>query len=282
MRWVLLAFYLAVTLFSSPVAFGQSLVRPAIFTQSRGGEEPSEQTLFSSGDVTLPFYDKSQFGASSRVYTVSVYGFPKCTQDNGQQVCVSRYWFNLSVDSNVVSAITDATSSIREYIFSQKGSPLTLSVPVHTWTTKKGDVRQTWFAFSPTGSARIIPVTVGTNSLSGGGAFSLGGIGEANIEFDATEPGTAQTGAETTYPGTLYFSVTPTISAMAGGALKAAAFQNSPISNWVWGGEYRAGFQFKGKKPISIGITGTFSAKGLTSSSNGVAFSLSKLFGGSR
>jgi hypothetical protein len=250
--------------------------------------EQSEQQLFSSGDVALPVYDKSQFGASSRVYTLSVFGVPKCTQSGSQEICVSNYWFRVSVDANVVSAVVGQASAIREYVFSQKGSPLAMSLPIHTWTTKKGDVRQTWFAFSPSGSARFIPVSgaanssSNTNNLSAGGSFSLAGTGEAHIEFDATEPGRDPAGTDVTYPGMLYLSVTPTIATMLGGPLKSSIFQGSPTANWVGGGEYRAGFQFKGKKPISIGITGTFSAKGLTSSSNGIAISLSKLFAGSR
>lgn len=300
MRLIFPVFLSTVITLLAQTTRGQALVQPSVFTQpapfgpfaaappAGGG---SEQQLFSSGDIALPVYDKSQFGASSRVYTVSVYGTPKCHGSGSQQVCVSRYWFRLSVDANVVSAVLGQASAIREYVFSQKGSPLALTLPIHTWTTKKGDVRQTWFAFSPSGSGRFIPVSQAANNLSnsnnssnlsGGGSVSLAATGEAHIEFDATEPGSDPNGTDTTYPGTLYLSVTPTFAATLGGPLKASIFQGSPTANWVWGGEYRAGFQFKGKKPISLGITGTFSAKGLTSSNKGIAISLSKLFGGSR
>jgi hypothetical protein len=283
-------FFVATTLLCTSSGFGQALIEPSVFTRpviraanAPSGEEP-QQSLFSSGDVALPVDDKSQFGASSKLYTLSVYGFPKCTQSGGggPETCVSQYWFTLHVEANVVSAVSGQASAIREYIFSQKGSPLALSIPGHTWTTKKGDVKQSWFAFSFGGDARLIPVTGATNNLSGGGTLSLWGTGQASIEFDATEPGSDPSGAGTTYPGMLYFSITPTIAGTAGGPLKAAIFQSSPTASWVWGGEYRVGFQFKGQKPISLGITGTFSAKGITSSSNGVAISLSKLFGGTR
>jgi hypothetical protein len=241
-----------------------------------------QQQLFSSADLTLPVYDKSQFGASSKVYTLKVYGTPKCekpSSSSSEETCVSRYWFTLSVDTNVVSTAASAATAIREYIFSQKGSPLALSLPAHTWSTKKGDVRQSWFAFSPTGSARIIPVSNTSNDMTAGGSASLGGIAEVHFEFDATEPGTDATGSDTTYPGTLFLSVTPTIAATIGGGLNATVFQTLTPGHWIWGGEYRVGFQFKGEKPISIGIEGTYSAKGITASRNGVAFSMSKLFG---
>lgn len=281
----------AIAIFCASDAFGQALIQPTVFTRSPKqslvaagepipGEEP-QQGFFSTADLTLPVYDKSQFGASSRVYTLSVLGAPKCTPGpNGQETCVSQYWFKLSVDANVVSAVSGEVSAVREYIFSQKGSPLSVSLPVHTWTTKKGTVRQSWLAFSPSGSARLIPVSTPASNLSGGGTLSIGGTGEAHIEFDETEPGTDPSGTDMTYPGTLYLSVTPTFAATLGGTLNSTVFQTVAPGHWIWGGEYRVGFQFQGKKPISLAITGTYSAKGLTASKNGVAISLSKLFGG--
>jgi hypothetical protein len=157
---------------------------------------------------------------------------------------------------------------------------LSLSFPTHMWTTQRGNVRQSWFAFSPVGSARLIPITGSASTLTGGGAVSIGATGQMDIEFDATQPGTDPSGSDTVYPGTLYFSVSPSIAATMGGPLKAAIFKNSTYSSWTWGGDYRAGFEFKGQKPISLGITGTFSGKGLTSSTTGFSISLSKMFGG--
>jgi len=292
---------------------GQMLERPAVYRVESAGQRyallqgaappssaPQSQQVFSTGNVTVPTNNKSQFGASSQVYSVSVYGTPKCTKDAlGNQTCVSQYWFKVAVNANVVNTTNDVASSIREYLFSQNGSPLSLSIPSHTWTTKKGDVRQSWLAFSLVGSGRLIPLagssnstgsgtstgsntsTATSSSLTGGGSASIGGTGQVDIEFDATEPGNDPSGTDTVYPGTIYLSVTPSVSAAMGGPLKAAIFQNAPVSSWTWGGDFRGGFQFKGKKPISLGITGTFSAKGLTSSSKGFALSLSKLFGGS-
>jgi hypothetical protein len=261
--------------------------------QQANNQQPQQQS-FVSGDIALPAGDKSQYGASSNVYRLSVFGFPKCTESNGQQTCISQYWFQLSVDANVVNSIAGQVATIREYIFSQKGSPLSLTLPAHTWTTQKGTVPQTWFAFQPIGSARFIPVTGSpssasngaasatstTSGLTGGGTLSAGATAEANFQFDVTEPGSSQNGGDTTYPGMLSISGTPTIAATLGGPLKSTIFQGSSSARWVWGTEYRVNFQFKGKKPISLGVTGTYSAKGLTASRNGVAISLSKLFGG--
>jgi hypothetical protein len=103
---------------------------------------------------------------------------------------------------------------------------------------------------------------------------------QANFQFDLTEPGTSPSGADMTYPGMLYISATPLIAATLGAPLKSTVFGGSATSSWVWGTEYRVGFQFKGQKPINLSVTGTYSAKGLTASRNGVAISLSKIFGG--
>lgn len=294
-----------VALLVIPAALGQALIQPTVFTRpvalraENTGQQPTEdqtpqQEGFVSGDIALPTGDKSQYGASSKVYRLSVFGFPKCTESDGKQTCVSRYWFQLSVDANVVNSIEGQVGTIREYIFSQKGSPLSVTLPAHTWTTQKGNVPQTWFAFSPIGSARFIPVTSTSTStssgaasgttnssfLTGGGTLSVGATAQANFQFDVTEPGTSPTGSDMTYPGMLYISGTPIIAATLGAPLKSAVFAGSPIKSWVWGTEYRVGFQFKGQKPVNISVTGTYSAKGLTASRNGVAISLSKIFGG--
>jgi hypothetical protein len=196
----------------------------------------------------------------------------------GQETCVSTIWLKLAIDANVVSAVQNQVATLREYVFSRKGSPIAISLPLHAWNTKKGDVRQSWFAFQPYASAKLVPVSAVTNKLSAGAALNAGFTGEAHIEFDATEPGDG-TGTPPTYPGTLYFSATPTIAGAFGNNLQAAIFDESNKKSFVWGGEYRVGFQFKGKKPISLGITGTYSARGFTKSHNGIAISLSKLFG---
>jgi hypothetical protein len=257
---------------------------------STTADKPSAQQAFSTGNISLPTSGSSQFAASSRVYMLSVYGTPKCT--NG--TCVSQYWFRAAIDANVVNSVKDAAGTIREYLFSQSGSPLTLTIPTHTWTTQKSQVdRQTWFAGSFFGSGRLIPVSgtsnTGTNNntstsnnsgLTGGGAVTLGGTGQVNIEFDATTPGDDKDGKATVYPGTLSFQFSPSISVLAGGPLKTAVFQGIPKESWTWGGDFKAAFQFQGKQPISLGITGTFSGKGITTSDKGVAISLSKLLGG--
>ena len=309
-----LTFLVSLCMVTISTGYGQMVSRPAVYTSSNvadvvsvlpstpgstppptaaPGPVPNKQQAFSTGNVMIPTGNSSQFAASSRVYSLSVLGGAKCTPSgNGlQKTCVAHYLFTAAVDANVVNAVNDQATALREYLFSQNGSPISLSFPSRTWTTKKGDVRQSWLAGSLSGSGRLIPVTgtkstVNQNSsnpinLTGGGSVSFGGTGQVNIEFDATEPGSDPNGTDTVYPGTLYFSISPSISALAGGPLKAAVFQGSPPSSWTWGGDFRAGFEFKGQKPISFGITGTFSGKGVTTSDKGVALSLSKLFGGS-
>lgn len=252
---------------------------------------PSVQQAFTTGNLSLPSSSSSQFAASSRVYSLAIVRHEHDNGDGGP--CIESYWFKIAVNANVVNAASNAAYAIREYLFSQNGSPLSLSIPVHTWTTQQNTDRQTWASFSPVGSARLIPVTgnssSGTSSstspnssLTGGGSLSFGGTGALNIEFNATDPGSDPNGTETTYPGTLYFSITPSISATMGGPLKAAIFQQSAISNWTWGGDFRAGYQFRSAQPVSLGISGTFSAKGLKSSTKGFSFSLSKMLGGAK
>jgi hypothetical protein len=282
-------------------ASAQILFQPTFYTvptalrdTAAGKPEQTQQQVINNGDIALPVGDKSQYGASSKVYTLSVLSTRQPSSCNdGSPNCVPNYWFQLSVDANVINAISGQVATLREYIFSQKGSPLSVTLPAHTWTTKKSTARQTWFSFTPLGSARFIPVSAsstnvstggtsatGTSSLSGGGTLSVGGTVQADIEFDETQPASSAGGKDMTYPGTLYASATPVIAATLGRPLKSAIFQGSSIHSWVWGTEYRVGFQFKGQNPISLGVTGTVSAKGLTSSSSGFALSLSKLFSG--
>lgn len=269
---------------SQPIVF----VRPASNLNFMANNAPEKSTnsiqeLFPTADLTAPASGNSQYGVSSEVYTLKIYGIPKCQTIEGQEVCAERTWLDLAIDANVVNAVTTEASTIREYLFSRKGSPLSVAAPFRTWTTQKPQVdRQSWFAFSPYGSARLVPVTRSANKLSGGAAVTAGFTAEAHIEFDATEPGNATNGTGTVYPGTLYFSATPTAAAAFGNSLQSAVFGVGTTDHFTWGGEYRVGFQFKGKKPISLGITGTYSAKGLTKSHTGIAISLSKLLGAAK
>jgi hypothetical protein len=114
---------------------------------------------------------------------------------------------------------------------------------------------------------------------TGTGAISVGGTGQINLEVTTVSPG--EKGTDTSYPGTIYFSFSPTVSMLLGAPLKTAVFNGAPTSNWIWGGDFKAGYSQQGTKPISFGITGTFSAKGITTSDKGFALSISKLFGGS-
>jgi hypothetical protein len=286
------AFHAVLPFCACATIYGQTLIQPKVFTAPASfgilpgapapppptREEPKSQ-LFSTADISTPASNNSQFGVSSRVYSLRVYGLPKC---DSAGTCVATTWFDFSVDANVVSAVQNQVSAVREYILSRKGSPLALSLPLRAFTTKKGDVRQSWFAFQPYVSGRFVPVTTGTNKISGGGAVSAGGTGEVHFEFDATEPGSG--GESATYPGTLFLSVTPTVAGAFGKNLQSLIFEPGVASSrvsqhFLWGGEYRVGFQFKGKRPISLGITGTYSVRGFTKSHNGIAISLSKLLG---
>jgi hypothetical protein len=283
--------FIAVLLGASSALFGQTVSQPAIFVRPGGqhflmGAIPSDEGTttahesFSTADLTAPAGGNSQFGVASQVYTLKIYGIPKCETIGGQEVCVERTWLDLALSANVVNSVTTQVAALREYVLSRKGSPLAISAPFHTWTTQKPKVdRQSWFAFSPYGSARFVPVTGGTNKLSGGAAVTAGFTAEAHFEFTATDPASVSGGAPASYPGTLYFSATPTAGAAFGSNLQSAVFGNGANDHFIWGGEYRVGFQFKGEKPISLGITGTYSQKGFTKSHTGMAISLSKLFG---
>src|SRR5215472_17352780 len=89
-----------VWLLSALAALAQPIVRPAIYVPATrssllaNNKQPrpaSDDEGPANLDIAEPVDSQSQFGVSSRAYTLSVYGFPKCTTDPATQheTCVS-------------------------------------------------------------------------------------------------------------------------------------------------------------------------------------------------
>ena len=256
-------------------ASAQPIVQPNIYRVGPHNRPPKTSTFADNG-ITLQPYGDSQYGIGSQVFAVKVFGPPNCPDPQNPDTCVERIWFKLAIDSNIVDAVTTQLSSAREYILSRKGSPISISAPFFRYTTKKGTVRQSWGAVEPYGTFRWVPVSGTDGNLSA--SASIGFTLEGHIEFDATDPGDRADGP--TYPGTLYASISPSLAAVFGGTLRSLIFSSDPgDSRWVGGFEYRVGFQFQGKQPISLGVSGTLGRKGFDNSQSSIGISLSKLLG---
>jgi hypothetical protein len=119
----------------SSAVYGQMVSRPAV---TDSDQQAPKTAAFTSGTVNLPTSGDSQFAASSRVFQLNFWGPAKCNDDKTN--CMSKYWFKATVDANVVNTVNDEANTLREYLFSQNGAPLSINIPSHEWNTWKPNV----------------------------------------------------------------------------------------------------------------------------------------------
>ena len=270
------------TILNYGTASGQA-VQPGVFTRPAGGatfaagQADNTATSFFSdaGLVLAPFGDSKLFAASSQIFSLKVLGTPRCTNTGDRaEVCVERVWFKTTIDTNIVQADASEMEAVREYVLSRKGSPLAVSVPFLQYSSKKGTVRQTWFAIEPFGTFRWIP----TSADNASGSIGFGGTGEMHVDFTPTTAGTDVRGTE--FPSSFWVSVTPNVNRPFGDNLRALVFRGQPgPQSWVWGIDYRFAYQVKGRNPISVGAAGTLGIDGFNGSRNSIGFSISTLVG---
>lgn len=266
-------------------AVAQMLDQPRIYQRPAGQAAAAERTaekpdIFASTGFVLPL-DGSLFSASAQVVTLAIAPFKSsCQAATGRlETCVEKPLFKLTIDTHVVQSLATQVDSVREYMLSRRGSPGSVTFPFLRWSTKSPDVKQfSWFGVEPFGSLRWVPLSESKNNYSA----SLGGSAQLAFAVTATaqDPVQNPTNPEVSYPGTIYFAVTPSFAKPIGDDLKNLVFAGiSDPSSYVFGVEIRAGFQFKGENPISLSFSGTLGRKGFEGSTNSVGLSFSKLFG---
>ena len=245
---------------AQPLVQPRTYIKPAFASEGADSGAPDAASFLDGGLILQPYLD-SQYAFSSQLLRIGILNREECTPNpDGSQTCTKYYFVKFTVDSNVVDAVTTTVSAVRDYVHSRKGSPLSMTIPFAEYSTKKGTERQTWASIQPFGSFRWVPVS-GDN-----GALSFAGTGGAtidlNIEFDATEPAKSS-GDDTTYPGKIYVSLTPSVAVLFGSALKSTVFPGT-LESWTSSVECRIGYSFQGKKPVSLGFNGTINVKGFS------------------
>lgn len=261
----------------------QGIVQQSVVYRSPGGHFaltvplPSQaESTFTGASLTLQPYSDAEFGATTSLYRIDFLGAAHCVKPDPSkpdQVCTPHVAVSLQLSSNVVDAVKTTVSSLRDYLISHKGAPLTLTGTALQGTTKNSDARQSWLAYRIDASLRAIPGTNQTGGFEPGGALTMSAGLQANIEFNAT---TKTDAGETQYPGTLVFVLIPTGSLPIGNAVRREVFAGTTRTLFVGGVDYRVGFTFQGEKPISLSAIGTFGAHGFKGFQNSVGLALSK------
>jgi len=239
-------------------------------------ETPTDSSVGSNiSTLFQPFGDGTQYGASTKLYSVKVFGFPDCKKqdDANETVCIEHVAFTATIDANMIHALTSSASAAREYMVSRKGSPLSLSLPTRSWSSKKDNLRQTWVAAEGYGSLRWIPVDGDTGNANG--AFSIGATVEMHSDFEVAEqvPGTT----DVIYPGFVFLSFSPSLAWAYGDSLRTFAFGDID-KKYLYGFDIRGGFTFQGKQPISVSINATWTPDAFTVSKKSVGISFTKIF----
>jgi hypothetical protein len=219
-----------------------------------------ENRFFSRGGLGMGLGSSPKVNLETSAYQLAVYGTPDETTDaNGNKTYVERIAFQLFIDTYVIDALGDPVRSVKEYLFSKKGSPVALRVPALGWSTKKGDVSQFWAAGEFNVGARLIPL-----NASDGESFKPTGSGtvsytqQVSIDWKLNET-----------PGNIFIELTPSYNFVIGDDLKAALAPVGGEQKAMEGGlDYRFGYKFGSTNPRAISITGTRSFRELRGTRN--------------
>ena len=228
-------------------------------------------------------FGQAQLGASGDIYRLDIYGTPQCRPDPAAtptnpkpDVCTPHIVFSPTISSSVVDAVTTSVSALRDYLLSQSGAPLTARVGWVQGDTRRGDVRQSWFAYEGSASLRALPVTGTSGHFQTAGALTASATFQANLDFDVAK---IDHDGATVYPGSAYVSVSPTAALPIGGDVRAAIFAGAHPTTLVLGLDYRVGFQLKGPKPWSFSAVGTWGTVGFKAAQSSLGLAVSKVVG---
>ena len=192
--------------------------------------------------ITGAFGKTSQADVSTRAIRVGVYGKAACADTT----CVKHLWFSFDIDSHIVDAFGASAAALKQYVLSDRGSPLTLSLPTNlplltfSTATPSTTVPESYVAGQLIGSARLIPVRLGGGSLVNNGSFSVGYSFESHFAFSINDR-----------DGSAFAVLTPSYSYIVGDSLQLALSSTTQPRSSVGGLSYRVGYQFGSGTAVS-------------------------------
>lgn len=253
-------------------ADGQVNLAPATVTYIRGVPDrgPGGELLLSESEGPKPrdFFQgtgfsgavgkNGQLAVSTKALRVGVYGTPNCKTVNDVDTCTVRIVYQFDLESQIVDAVDRSTAALKQYVLSDRGSPLTLKLPAKgvpglgwtTFNTRKGAVeQQPWSAGALAATLRYIPVRNQNNAISSGANFTAQYTFEQHLW--------ANVGG---VDGTAYFVLTPSINVLVGTELRTQVSEVGSHLSTIMGLSYQAGYQFGTSNAVSVSGTYSFAA----------------------
>lgn len=213
-----------------------------------------------------------QADVSTQAIRFGIYGKPTCTEANGVSTCEKHLVFSARIDSHIVDAFGQPATAIKQYILSDRGSPLTLTLPpnlpVLSFSTQVPgtDVPQSYAAGQLSASARLVPFRLGDGSISNNGSLSIGYSLEGHVALRIGD-----------VDGTVFGLATPSFSYVLGDSLQTAISATGRPLSRVAGLSYRVGYQFG--TGTAVTATGNFAFTSLRDGRRQLSLALNQALG---
>ncbi len=242
----------------------KTLISPPPDVPRKG--DTKTQYVTSAAVGVWPF-DRAKGTIDSHVIGIDLYGRPDSVTDAaGNRGWQSHVALHVDINTHVIDAFGDEIGALKEYIFSKKGSPLSLSTSFKPWSNRRGEVKQRWYAAQGDVAVKMIPLPNGASDFQPRLAAGLGGTFEVHNDFDA--------GSD---PGNLFIVLSPSINYLAGqGIDEVIATDPASATRFLAGMDFRIGVDLGGERPLSLGVSGTASFKKLRGSGSAFSLVLSK------
>lgn len=246
-------------LISAHTAAAQSSIPvPRTVTTSSSGFSTTSDTLIRQGERTADFFSSTgiaarpahdpAFSLSAQVYRISVYGKPDKLVDAAGNITYKEHIaYQFLFKSYMIEGVGSLERSVKEYIASKKGSPVSFELPSYSWNTKRGDVHQLWLAGQFYGEAKGIPLSNANGDFVGSGSAGLGYTQQLNLDFAVNDK-----------PGNVFVEASVLGSGLVGKQLVQVLDPNATGSlAGVVALDYRVGFQLLGSSINAITVNGT-------------------------
>ncbi len=259
----------------------KSFRRPATVSLSDRPEGSPSPGVEGFGGTGFSFWpgDANKFSLETKALRGKIFGRLRCVsdpKDSAQEICTPTTLFSFEINTYIDHTPGQEVSSLKAYLFSAKGSPLSLRIPFE-WEAVKSlsfsthvlnhdDLPQSWMAGEPRAEYRLIPFTGSNRSTEFGHDFQLSYAMEmhANFEVDLA-------------PGTAYLALVPSVGYMLSDSLAAAARPDSTRVKRLHAGiGYSIGYQFGGGKGASAKFSGSYALSEVRGSRWQLALGMSK------
>ena len=203
----------------------------------------TEHKFFSSGAVTLWPFDAPHMGLESRIYHLKMYGAPRTTELGGQTYAKENVAIDLSVNACVVDGFGDGAIPVKQYLFSKRGSPLTVRGVLWDYESlHPAGLEPTWHAGHAFADLRYIPVPKSAGIVDHAGCFSFGYSQGITIDIDARKQ-----------PARVYLEASIVGNVMLGATLLNVVYQlDASRPSFIVTCDYRVGICFADKTAISL------------------------------